>query len=55
MAMEDNVSYKLFAIGPQSLEQNELMKNVIKEYKMLVRTKTDGFEVCICYIHYKII
>ncbi|XP_076162489.1 uncharacterized protein LOC143144216 isoform X2 [Ptiloglossa arizonensis] len=45
MAMEDNVSYKLFAIGPQSLEQNELMKNVIKEYKMLVRTKTDGFEI----------
>ncbi|XP_053987491.1 uncharacterized protein LOC128880932 isoform X1 [Hylaeus volcanicus] len=40
---KENVSYKLFSIGPQSSEQNELMKNVIKEYKMLVRTKTDGF------------
>lgn len=43
----DNVSYKLFTIGSQASEQNELMKNVIKEYKILVRTKTDGFEVCI--------
>ncbi|XP_076663313.1 uncharacterized protein LOC143366272 isoform X2 [Andrena cerasifolii] len=40
----DNVSYKLFTIGSQASEQNELMKNVIKEYKILVRTKTDGFE-----------
>ncbi|XP_043260877.1 uncharacterized protein LOC122402287 [Colletes gigas] len=44
MNIEDNVSYKLFTIGPQSLEQNELMKNVIKDYKMLVRTKVDGYE-----------
>lgn len=46
---EDNVSYKLFTIG-QLTEQNELMKNITREYKILVRTKTDGFEVCICYI-----
>ncbi|XP_076289652.1 uncharacterized protein LOC143213566 isoform X2 [Lasioglossum baleicum] len=39
-----NASYKLFTIGPQSSEKNELMKNVIHEYKMLVRTKTDGFQ-----------
>nr|XP_031828203.1 uncharacterized protein LOC116425111 [Nomia melanderi] len=43
--VKDNVSYKLFSIGPQSSEQNELMKNVIKEYKILVRTKTDGFQI----------
>ncbi|XP_017789945.1 PREDICTED: uncharacterized protein LOC108572256, partial [Habropoda laboriosa] len=42
---ENNVSYKLFTIGPQFSEQNELMKNVIKEYKLLIRTKTDGFEI----------
>lgn len=41
----NNVSYNLFRIGPSSTEQNELMKNTIKEYKMLVRTKEDGYEV----------
>ncbi|XP_076548410.1 uncharacterized protein LOC117610656 isoform X6 [Osmia lignaria lignaria] len=40
-----NISYKLFTIGPQLSEQNGLMKNVAKEYRMLVRTKTDGFEI----------
>ncbi|XP_017889972.1 uncharacterized protein LOC108630910 isoform X2 [Ceratina calcarata] len=41
-----SVSYKLFTIGPPQLsEQNELMKNVHKEYKILVRTKSDGYEV----------
>ncbi|XP_012137009.1 uncharacterized protein LOC100874657 isoform X1 [Megachile rotundata] len=45
ISLEDNVSYKLFSIGPQSSEQNELIKNVVKEYRILVRTKTDGFEV----------
>nr|XP_050853419.1 little elongation complex subunit 2-like isoform X1 [Vespula vulgaris] len=40
----NNVSYNLFRIGPSSTEQNELMKNTIKEYKMLVRTKEDGYE-----------
>ncbi|CAL7935085.1 unnamed protein product [Xylocopa violacea] len=42
---EDNVSYKLFTIGPQLSEQNDLMKDVIKEYRILVRTKTDGYEI----------
>ncbi|XP_003394665.2 uncharacterized protein LOC100650803 isoform X1 [Bombus terrestris] len=42
--MENCVSYNLFTIGPLLSEQNELMKDVIKEYKMLVRTKTHGFE-----------
>lgn len=46
---EDNVSYKLFTIG-QLTEQNELMKNITREYKILVRTKTHGFEVRISYI-----
>ncbi|XP_016920929.1 uncharacterized protein LOC108003276 [Apis cerana] len=41
---EDNVSYKLFTIG-QLTEQNELMKNITREYKILVRTKTHGFEI----------
>ncbi|XP_076762937.1 uncharacterized protein LOC143430509 [Xylocopa sonorina] len=41
---KDNVSYKLFTIGPKLSEQNDLMKDVIKEYKILVRTKTDGYE-----------
>lgn len=40
-----NVSYNLFRIGPSSTEQNGLMKNTIKEYKMLVRIKEDGYEV----------
>ncbi|XP_076244397.1 uncharacterized protein LOC143185335 [Calliopsis andreniformis] len=44
VTLEDNASYKLFTIGPHSSEQNELMKNVIKEYKILVRTKTNGYE-----------
>ncbi|XP_076645747.1 uncharacterized protein LOC143355113 [Halictus rubicundus] len=39
-----NALYKLFTIGPQSSNKNELMKNVSHEYKMLVRTKTDGFQ-----------
>ncbi|XP_035719890.1 little elongation complex subunit 2-like [Vespa mandarinia] len=39
-----NVSYNLFRIGPSSTEKNELMKNTIKEYKMLVRIKEDGYE-----------
>ncbi|XP_029053791.1 uncharacterized protein LOC114881233 isoform X5 [Osmia bicornis bicornis] len=43
--LKGNISYKLFTIGPQLSEQNELMKNVAKEYRMLVRTKTDGFEI----------
>ncbi|KAK9303829.1 hypothetical protein QLX08_004567 [Tetragonisca angustula] len=41
---EDSISYDLFTIGSQS-EQSELMKNVIKEYRILVRTKTHGFEI----------
>lgn len=45
---EDNVSYKLFTIG-QLTEQNELMKNITREYKILVRTKTHGFEVRMLY------
>lgn len=43
--MENCVSYNLFKIGPLLSERNELMKDVIKEYKMLVRTKTHGFEI----------
>nr|XP_034194175.1 uncharacterized protein LOC117610656 isoform X2 [Osmia lignaria]XP_034194176.1 uncharacterized protein LOC117610656 isoform X2 [Osmia lignaria]XP_034194177.1 uncharacterized protein LOC117610656 isoform X2 [Osmia lignaria]XP_034194178.1 uncharacterized protein LOC117610656 isoform X2 [Osmia lignaria] len=43
--LKGNISYKLFTIGPQLSEQNGLMKNVAKEYRMLVRTKTDGFEI----------
>lgn len=38
------ISYKLFRIGSSSTEQNELMKNTIKDYKILVRTKEDGYE-----------
>ncbi|CAD1469788.1 unnamed protein product, partial [Heterotrigona itama] len=41
----DSISYDLFTIGPQLPEQNEFMENVIKEYKILVRTKTHGFEI----------
>ncbi|KAK1129044.1 hypothetical protein K0M31_020177 [Melipona bicolor] len=41
---EGSISYDLFTIGPQS-EQSEMMKNVIKKYKILVRTKTHGFEI----------
>ncbi|XP_011859214.1 PREDICTED: little elongation complex subunit 2-like isoform X2 [Vollenhovia emeryi] len=45
MDKEQNVSYNLFRLGP-SLEflQQEKMSGV-KEYKMLVRTKTDGIEM----------
>lgn len=53
--MENCVSYNLFTIGPLLSEQNELMKDVIKEYKMLVRTKTHGFEVCVCYVIFNIL
>lgn len=42
----DSTSYDLFTIGPQLPEQSKSMNNVIKEYKILVRTKTHGFEVC---------
>ncbi|KAG7205175.1 hypothetical protein KM043_018266 [Ampulex compressa] len=40
----DNVSYNLFYIGPQCIEQEELMRNNSKVFKILVRTKTDGVE-----------
>lgn len=53
--MENCVSYNLFTIGPLLSEQNELMKDVIKEYKMLVRTKTHGVEVCVCYVKFNIL
>ncbi|KAI4485351.1 hypothetical protein M0804_006856 [Polistes exclamans] len=38
------VSYNLFKIGPSSKEKNFLMKSTLKEYKILVRTKEDGYE-----------
>ncbi|KAL6264947.1 hypothetical protein P5V15_005043 [Pogonomyrmex californicus] len=40
--MQQNVSYKLFTIGPESL--NQKVKHNMKDYKMLVRTKIDGIE-----------
>lgn len=44
MDKESNVSYKLFTIGPTESLQHERIKSV-KEYQMLVRTKTDSIEV----------
>ncbi|XP_014479488.1 PREDICTED: little elongation complex subunit 2-like [Dinoponera quadriceps] len=41
-----NVTYKLFTIGPvESENQSKLMKDLPKEYQILIRTKTDGIEV----------
>lgn len=48
---KQNVSYKLFTIGPTESSQHERIKHGIKEYKMLVRTKTDGIEVGI-FLYY---
>lgn len=42
---EPNVSYNLFTIGPTESPQHERIIHGVKEYKMLVRTKTDGIEV----------
>lgn len=40
-----NVMYKLFTIGPTESLNHELEKHDVKEYQMLIRTKTDGIEV----------
>ncbi|XP_024869019.1 uncharacterized protein LOC112452837 [Temnothorax curvispinosus] len=45
MDMKQNVSYKLFTIGPAESPQHERIKHGVKEYQMLVRTKTDGIEM----------
>lgn len=43
---QSNVTYKLFTIGPrESSDCSKLMKEEMKEFHMLVRTKTDGVEV----------
>ncbi|XP_015118820.1 uncharacterized protein LOC107042333 [Diachasma alloeum] len=40
-----NFSYNIFTIGACGLPQNEMMKNKVeRDYKILVRTKTDGVE-----------
>ncbi|XP_011298787.1 uncharacterized protein [Fopius arisanus] len=40
-----NFSYNIFSIGSCGLQQNELMKNKVeRDYRLLVRTKTDGIE-----------
>ncbi|EFN68808.1 NMDA receptor-regulated protein 2 [Camponotus floridanus] len=43
--IKTNVMYKLFTIGPTESLNQELGKHDVKEYQMLVRTKTDGTEV----------
>lgn len=40
-----NVSYNLFTIGPTESPEHERIIHGVKEYQMLVRTKTDGIEV----------
>ncbi|KAL0116753.1 hypothetical protein PUN28_009992 [Cardiocondyla obscurior] len=40
---EQNVSYNLFTIGPME-SQHEQIKIGVKDYQMLVRTKSDGIE-----------
>ncbi|XP_066582330.1 uncharacterized protein [Prorops nasuta] len=37
-----NTTYSIFNLGPQTTKQNELMKDNIKQYKILIRTKHDG-------------
>lgn len=44
-SIKTNVMYKLFTIGPTESLNQELGKHDVKEYQMLVRTKTDGTEV----------
>lgn len=56
MNTQQNVTYKLFTLGPaESKElrnrQCKLMKDVPKEYQILVRTKTDYIEVQIFLVH----
>lgn len=43
--IKTNVMYKLFTIGPTESLNQELGKHDVKEYQMLVRTKSDGTEV----------
>lgn len=44
--MAQNATYKLFTIGPtESQSQCKLIKDLPKEYQILIRTKIDGIEV----------
>lgn len=52
---EQNISYKLFTIGPMESSDHDRVKHNMKEYKMLVRTKTDGVEVRIYFILFLLI
>lgn len=52
---EQNVSYNFFTIGPMDHSDHDRVKHGVKEYKMLVRTKTDGIEVRICLILFLLI
>ncbi|XP_032680871.1 uncharacterized protein LOC116848663 [Odontomachus brunneus] len=46
MQEKKNVTYKLFTIGPtESQDQYKLLKDIPKEYQILVRTKTNFIEV----------
>jgi len=47
---QQNVSYNLFTIGPMESPKHERIKHGLKEYRILVRTKTDGIEVRIFLI-----
>lgn len=48
-----NVTYKLFTIGPtESQNQCKLIKDLPKEYQILIRTKTDGIEVRISLVYF---
>ena len=47
---QQNVLYQLFTLGPVASSDHELIKQRVKEYKMLVRTKIDGKEVRIFLI-----
>jgi len=47
---QPNVSYNLFTIGPMESPKHERIKHGVKEYRMLVRTKTDCIEVRIFLI-----
>lgn len=47
---QQNVLYNLFTLGPVASSDHDQIKHNIKEYKMLVRTKTDGKEVRIFLI-----
>lgn len=44
--IQENVTYKLFTIGPtESQDQCKLLKDIPKEYQILVRTKANFIEV----------